>query len=91
MLATLAFLASPASAEKSASVTKKPDRPAASTAKATEIEKDVLHFDPLTIEVEIQRPEAIRLLRQSTPTFEDGLPPESFIPKIFESVESSPF
>ena len=52
---------------------------------------DVLRFEAIVIEGRVQAPLAIHLLDRSKGSFGELLPDESFLPRIFEAVESEPF
>lgn len=51
----------------------------------------VIQFESVTVEGDVQRPEAFYILQRSELTFEGRTPRKSFIPLIIESVEKAPF
>ena len=53
--------------------------------------KKVIRLDAITVEGRIQKPQAFYILQRSNPSFDELHPPESFVPKVVESVEKEPF
>jgi len=67
------------------------DAPAVSAPRPAGKTPPVLKLDPLTIEGRIAKPKAIYSLQRAAPAFSELVPEESFVPKIFQSVEEDPF
>ena len=92
-LATLA-LAALAGGPASAQV---PSEPVATPAKPTPAKAAgkgrprVIEIDAVTVEGEVQKPEAFYILQRSELNFKGLEPARSFIPLIIESVEKDPF
>jgi hypothetical protein len=53
--------------------------------------KKVIRLDALTVEGKIQKPQAFYILQRSNLNFEDLNKPESFVPKVVQSVDKQPF
>jgi hypothetical protein len=53
--------------------------------------KKVIRLDALTVEGKIQKPQAFYILQRSNLNFEDLNKPESFVPKVVQSVDKKPF
>jgi hypothetical protein len=53
--------------------------------------KKVIRLDALTVEGKIQKPQAFYILQRSNLNFEDLNHPESFVPKVVQSVDKQPF
>jgi hypothetical protein len=53
--------------------------------------KKVIRLDALTVEGKIQKPQAFYILQRSNLNFEELNKPESFMPKVVESVDKQPF
>jgi hypothetical protein len=53
--------------------------------------KKVIRLDALTVEGKIQKPQAFYILQRSNLNFEELNKPESFVPKVVESVDKQPF
>jgi len=51
----------------------------------------VIEIDAVTVEGEVQKPEAFYILQRSELNFKGLEPAKSFIPSIIESVEKAPF
>lgn len=95
----LAALAAPAAAQE-APASPAPTAPAARATAATPAGADrpaarrprkVIEIDAITVEGEIQKPEAFYILQRSELNFKGLEPARSFIPLIIESVERDPF
>lgn len=66
--------------------------PAQSTGKAKDKGSPrVIQIDTVTVEGEVQKPEAFYILQRSELDFRGLEPKKSFIPLILESVEKEPF
>jgi hypothetical protein len=53
--------------------------------------KKVIRLDALTVEGKIQKPQAFYILQRSNLNFEELNKPESFVPKVVQSVDKQPF
>ena len=53
--------------------------------------RKVIRLDALTVEGKIQKPQAFYILQRSNLNFEDLNKPESFVPKVVQSVDKQPF
>lgn len=53
--------------------------------------KKVIRLDALTVEGKIQKPQAFYILQRSNLNFEELNKPESFVPKVVDSVDKQPF
>ncbi|MDY7229012.1 hypothetical protein [Hyalangium rubrum] len=53
--------------------------------------KKVIRLDALTVEGKIQKPQAFYILQRSNLNFEELNRPESFVPKVVQSVDKQPF
>ena len=53
--------------------------------------RKVIRLEAITVEGNIQKPQAFYILQRSNPSFDELNPPESFVPKVVESVEKEPF
>jgi hypothetical protein len=53
--------------------------------------KKVIRLDALTVEGKIQKPQAFYILQRSNLNFEELNKPESFVPKVEQSVDKQPF
>lgn len=79
-LIALLLIATPALAQ---------DKPVAK--KKTKKKPGVIQIDALTVEGQIQKPEAFYILQRSELNFKGLEPQKSFIPLILKSVEKDPF
>jgi hypothetical protein len=82
LLALLMLAAAPALAQDTAS----PQQGASGAKK-----KKVIRLEALTVEGKIQKPQAFYILQRSNLNFEDLNRPESFVPKVVQSVDKQPF
>lgn len=53
--------------------------------------KKVIRLDALTVEGKIQKPQAFYILQRSNLNFGDLSHPESFVPKVVQTVDKQPF
>lgn len=53
--------------------------------------KKVIRLDALTVEGKIQKPQAFYILQRSNLNFDDLSHPESFVPKVVQTVDKQPF
>ncbi|WP_224368736.1 hypothetical protein [Hyalangium versicolor] len=53
--------------------------------------KKVIRLDALTVEGKIQKPQAFYILQRSNLNFDDLNHPESFVPKVVQTVDKQPF
>jgi hypothetical protein len=53
--------------------------------------KKVIRLDALTVEGKIQKPQAFYILQRSNLNFDELNKPESFVPKVVQSVDKQPF
>ena len=53
--------------------------------------KKVIRLDALTVEGRIQKPQAFYILQRSNLNFDELNRAESFVPKVVQSVEKTPF
>lgn len=53
--------------------------------------KKVIRLDAITVEGRIQKPQAFYILQRSNLNFDDLSRSESFVPKVVQSVEKTPF
>lgn len=53
--------------------------------------KKVIRLDALTVEGKIQKPQAFYILQRSNLNFDDLSHPESFTPKVVQTVDKQPF
>lgn len=56
----------------------------------TRSKKKIIRLDALTVEGRIQKPQAFYILQRSNLSFEELSKPESFLPKVNQSVEKDP-
>ncbi|XXF79796.1 hypothetical protein P2318_08555 [Myxococcaceae bacterium GXIMD 01537] len=84
VLPLLLLAATPALAQDGANAASQP-RPAEPK------KKKVIRLDALTVEGRIQKPQAFYILQRSNLNFDDLNRPESFVPKVVQSVDKEPF
>lgn len=65
--------------------------PALAQDSAAPKKKKVIRLDALTVEGKIQKPQAFYILQRSNLNFEELNKPESFVPKVEQSVDKQPF
>ncbi|HYI01162.1 hypothetical protein [Hyalangium sp.] len=65
--------------------------PALGQDSGTPKKKKVIRLDALTVEGKIQKPQAFYILQRSNLNFEELNKPESFVPKVVQSVDKQPF
>jgi hypothetical protein len=65
--------------------------PALAQDSGTPKKKKVIRLDALTVEGKIQKPQAFYILQRSNLNFEELNKPESFVPKVVQSVDKQPF
>jgi hypothetical protein len=53
--------------------------------------KKVIRLDAMTVEGRIQKPQAFYILQRSTLNFDELNRAETFVPKVEQSIEKSPF
>jgi hypothetical protein len=63
----------------------------AAAADAAPKKKKVIRLDAMTVEGRIQKPQAFYILQRSTLNFDELNRAETFVPKVEQSIEKSPF
>ncbi|WNG55736.1 hypothetical protein F0U59_13915 [Archangium gephyra] len=92
----LLLAAAPASAQDTAasSTTPPPSQGSASQKDASQKDgkkRKVIRLDAITVEGNIQKPQAFYILQRSNLNFDELNKAESFTPKVVKSVEKEPF
>jgi hypothetical protein len=84
----LVFLlaAAPASAQDTAA-----SKPSQEAGPKDSRKKKVIRLEAITVEGRIQKPQAFYILQRSHLDFDEFHKPESFTPKVVQSVEKEPF
>lgn len=88
LLALTALVGGPATAQVPPAASAQTDPTPARTPKG---QPRVIEIDAVTVEGEVQKPEAFYILQRSELNFKGLEPARSFIPLIIESVEKAPF
>ena len=90
----LLLAAAPVAAQDTASSGAAPAKEAKESQASTSTEprkKKVIRLDAITVEGQIQKPQAFYILQRSNLNFDELNKAESFTPKVVKSVEKEPF
>jgi hypothetical protein len=87
----LLLAAAPVAAQDSASSSAAPAKEAKEAKDKEPKKKKVIRLDAITVEGQIQKPQAFYILQRSNLNFDELNKAESFTPKVVKSVEKEPF